>query len=169
MLKNKKETQKTKPKTYCILHNIRSVHNVGSFFRTAEASGVDKIYFTGYTPCPKDRFGKKRQDVSKVALGAEEIVSWEDGIEIKELIYKLKKDGVIIVAVEQDEKSISYKEIKKLSHKNTAFIFGNETDGIEKSILDMCDYILEIPMSGKKESINVSVAGGVILFERRDY
>jgi len=156
-------------RTYCILHNIRSVHNVGSFFRTAEAAGIDKIYFTGYTPSPNDRFGKKRTDVSKVALGAEDLVLWEEGTSIKELISKLKKEGFTVVAVEQDEKSISYKDINKLSHKDVAFIFGNETDGIEKEILDICDSILEIPMSGKKESINVSVAGGVILFTRRDY
>ena len=143
-----------------LLHNIRSAHNVGSIFRTAEATGVSKIYLSGYTPAPMDRFGRMRKDITKVSLGAEKDVEWETVGDIRELIKNFKK--VKIVAVEQDKRSISYKDIKL--DNNILLIFGNEVDGIEKEILDLCDQIIEIPMRGKKESLNVSVAAGIILY-----
>jgi len=143
-----------------LLHNIRSAHNVGSIFRTAEATGVSKIYLSGYTPAPMDRFGRMRKDITKVSLGAEKDVEWETVGDIRELIKNFKK--VKIVAVEQDKRSISYKDIKL--DNNILLIFGNEVDGIEKEILDLCDQIIEIPMHGKKESLNVSVATGIILY-----
>src|SRR3989344_8763013 len=143
-----------------LLHNIRSAHNVGSIFRTAEATGVSKIYLSGYTPAPMDRFGRMRKDITKVSLGAEKDVEWETVGDIRELIKNFKK--VKIVAVEQDKRSISYKDIKL--DNNILLIFGNEVDGIEKEILDLCDQIIEIPMHGKKESLNVSVATGLILY-----
>ena len=154
--------------THIILHNIRSVHNVGSFFRTADASGVDKIFLTGHTPTPLDRFGNVRSDVAKVALGAEKKVSWEYRKDIFSLITELKDKKLIIASVEQDKKSIDYLKIKEYKNKNLAIIFGNEVDGLEKEILGLSDVIFEIPMSGEKESINVSVVGGIILFGRRD-
>lgn len=150
-----------------ILENIRSVVNVGAIFRTADAVGISKIYLTGYTPTPLDRFGRVRNDISKSALGAEKMVSWEYFKEAESLIEKLKKDGFEIVAIEQSENSIDYKKFKiKI---NTAFIFGNEVGGVSKSILKKCDKILEIPMKGKKESLNVSVTVGVVLFGVLDY
>lgn len=145
-----------------ILHNIRSVENVGAIFRTADAVGIDKIYLTGYTPTPLDRFGRKRGDLAKSALGAEEFVKWEQKKTIFPLIAKLKKDGFQIVGIEQDEKSIDYKKVK-LNNKN-AFIVGAEVTGIPKNVLQKCAIIAEIPMRGKKESLNVSVALGVALF-----
>lgn len=148
--------------TAVILHNVRSVHNVGSIFRTCDAAGVSKIYLCGYTPQPLDRFGRKRSDVAKVALGAEETVIWEYVENTSKLIQALKKDGYTIVAIEQNERSIDYKKFKV--GEKTAFILGNEPDGIEKDILDTCDAIVEIPMKGKKESLNVSVAAGIALF-----
>lgn len=150
-------------KIFVILHDIRSVHNVGSAFRTSDAAGVDKIYLTGYSPLPIDRFGRKRDDIAKVALGAEESVPWEH-IEIEELIIKLKEDGVQVVGVEQSSESINYKELEEKDQ--TAFIFGNEVDGISKEILEKCNEVIEIPMKGKKESLNVSVTVGVVLFSR---
>src|SRR3989344_5136623 len=134
-----------------ILHNIRSVHNVGAIFRTAEAVGVEKIYLTGYTPTPVDRFGRKRSDFHKSALGAEEMVLWEVG-EIGKVIHDLRFTihDMEIVALEQNQKSIDYKTYK--SNKNFALILGNETKGVEKEILDKCDKIIEIPMKGEKES-----------------
>jgi len=155
MKKNKKET-------YLILHNIRSTHNVGSIFRTADAAGISKIYLTGYTPTPVDRFGRKRSDIAKTSLGAEENVSWEHKKGVGDLIKNFKKQGVYIVAVEQSEKSVDYKKVK--ISKNTAIIFGNEVKGISKAILDKCDVIAEIPMRGEKESLNVSVSVGVAIF-----
>jgi len=151
-----------KKENVLILQDIRSTQNVGAIFRTAESVGINKIYLTGYTPAPVDRFGKKRKDVAKSALGAEELVSWESKKSLISLIRKLKKEGYLIVAIEQDEKSIDYKKVK-LSQKN-AFILGTEVTGIPKNILKECDVIAEIPMKGKKESLNVSVATGVALF-----
>jgi tRNA G18 (ribose-2'-O)-methylase SpoU len=145
-----------------ILHDIRSTENVGAIFRTADAVGVNKIYLTGYTPAPLDRFGIKRKDIAKSALGAEEFVKWESRKSLPTLIRKLKREGYLIIGIEQAENSVDYKKIK-LKEKN-AFIVGTEVSGIPKSILKRCDLIAEIPMRGKKESLNVSVALGVALF-----
>ena len=149
-------------KNILIIHNIRSVVNVGAMFRTADAVGIDKIYLTGYTPTPLDRFGRKRRDLVKSALGAEEFVPWEHKKNISILITKLKKEGFYIFGLEQDEKSVDYRKIK-LKNKN-AFIMGTEVSGISKNVLEKCDVIAEIPMKGKKESLNVSVACGILLF-----
>jgi 23S rRNA (guanosine2251-2'-O)-methyltransferase len=162
---------------FLILHDIRSVHNVGAIFRTADAVGIDKIYLTGYTPAPIDRFGKKRKDLAKSALGAEEFVPWEIKKSLPAFIRRLRWESFQIIALEQDKKSIDYRRIK-LSNKN-AFIVGTEVTGIPKSILNKCDLIAEIPMRGKlvrnrlpndggKESLNVSVATGIFLFRILD-
>jgi len=145
-----------------ILHNIRSVENVGAMFRTADATSVNKIYLTGYTPCPLDRFGRKRRDLAKSALGAEEFVSWEYKKNILPVIGKLKKEGFLIIGLEQDKKSVDYKKIKL--RKKNALVVGTEVSGISRNILNRCDIIAEIPMRGGKESLNVSVALGVLLF-----
>ena len=144
-----------------ILHDIRSVHNVGSIFRTADAGGVKKIYLTGYTPAPVDRFGRARKDFTKVSLGAERTVEWE-AVALKPLLVKLKKSGVQVVAVEQDKHSVDYRGFRP--QKSVALILGNETEGIARTILKRCDAIVEIPMHGVKESLNVSVAAGIVLF-----
>lgn len=145
-----------------ILYNIRSVENVGAMFRTADAAGVDKIYLCGITPAPLDRFGRKRKDLAKSALGAEEFVPWEQVKNISTLLLKLKKQGFQIIGAEQDEKSVDYRKVKMKS-KN-ALVMGAEVEGIPKNILKKCDVVAEIPMRGKKESLNVSVALGVVLF-----
>jgi len=141
---------------------VRSVENVGAMFRTADAAGIDKIYLTGYTPAPLDRFGRKRKDLAKSALGAEEFVAWGQVESISKLISKLKREGFKIIAIEQDKNSIDYRKVK-LENQN-AFIVGPEVTGIPKNILKLCDIIAEIPMRGKKESLNVSVALGIALF-----
>jgi 23S rRNA (guanosine2251-2'-O)-methyltransferase len=151
-----------KPKTIVILHNVRSAYNVGSIFRTADAAGVSKIYIVGHTPSPIDRFGRKRTDVAKVALGAEENVPWEHIEKIESLIASLKKKSFEMVSVEQDKKATDFREFKRAS--KTAFIFGNEVIGLGKNILALSDKILEIPMRGQKESLNVSVSAGIVLF-----
>lgn len=160
-----KKSVKTYP-VFLILHNIRSVHNVGSIFRTADAAGVSKIYLTGYTPAPIDRFGRPRKDIAKVALGAEKSIPWEHAPRIGDVLRKLKKKNVCIVAIEQSACSKDYKKFKMKS--TAAFILGNEVDGVEKNILDQCDAVLEIPMRGKKESLNVSVSAGIVLFRALD-
>ncbi len=145
-----------------ILHNIRSVYNVGAIFRTADAAGVTKIYLTGYTPTPLDRFGRERKDVAKAALGAEKFVSWEQHSSLSYAIAQLRDEGYKIVALEQAKNSIDYKSFKP--EKNTALIVGEERYGITQDILDQCDSIIEVPMRGTKESLNVSVATGIALF-----
>jgi len=152
-----------------ILHNIRSVENVGAMFRTADAAGVNKIYLTGYTPTPLDRFGRKRKDLAKSALGAEEFVPWEQKKNISSLLVKLQKEKYFIIAIEQARNSIDYKKVSArggpaYGWKKLAFMVGTEVAGIPENILKKCDVIAEIPMRGKKESLNVSVALGVILF-----
>ncbi|MEK7641970.1 MAG: TrmH family RNA methyltransferase [Patescibacteria group bacterium] len=153
------------PDTRLILDNIRSTHNVGSIFRTADAAGVSKIYCIGTTPAPVDRFGRKRRDVAKVSLGAEDAVAWEHSEDGVKLIKTLKKDGFSIVALEQDRRSVDYRDIS-FSDKNTklAVILGNEMGGVSEELLKRSDMIIEIPMKGKKESLNVSVVTGIILF-----
>lgn len=150
-------------KEVCLwLQDVRSVYNVGSIFRTADGAGADKIYLVGVTPAPVDRFGRTRKDLAKVALGAEKNVKWEVRKSAGALLRELKKSGFKIIAVEQSLKSINYKKVK--ATKKTCFIFGEETKGLPKDILDKADIIVEIGMRGKKESLNVSVAAGIILF-----
>ena len=146
-----------------ILHNIRSVVNVGAMFRISDAVGIKKIYLTGYTPAPLDRFGRIRKDLAKSALGAEKFVSWEQKKNIYPLLVKLKKDGFEIIGIEQTKKSIDYRKIKP--RIKNVFIVGAEVTGIPESILKKCDTIAEIPMRGKKESLNVSVSLGIVLFQ----
>jgi tRNA G18 (ribose-2'-O)-methylase SpoU len=184
-------------KVSLILDNIRSVFNVGSIFRTAETLGIGKIYCIGTTPTPLDRFGRKRKDFAKVSLGAEEIVEWEyigkggatlhesttgeQGIEeAVKMIKKLKKDGCKIISLEQSPKSVDYKSIEMLDissrpprgsvgkNLEVAIILGNEVDGVSSDLLKVSDIIAEIPMLGKKESLNVAVAGAIFLFRLLD-
>lgn len=138
-------------------------------FRTADAAGVNKIYLTGYTPAPLDRFGRKRKDLAKSALGAEEYVKWEQKRSLSALLRSLRRENFYIVAVEQDKNSIDYRKISArggpaFGWKKLAFLVGSEVGGIPQNILKNSDIIAEIPMRGRKESLNVSVALGVALF-----
>ena len=150
------------PNSILILPDIRSAQNVGAIFRTADAVGVNKIYIVGYSPTPLDKYGRKRSDISKASLGAEESVAWEYKETLPPLIKQLKKDGYQIIAIEQSDNSIDYKKVKP--SEKMAFIIGNEVEGLPLPILKMCDVIAEIKMVGKKESLNVSVATGVALY-----
>ncbi len=149
-------------KTVVILDNIRSSHNVGSIFRTADALGIGQVILTGTTPAPIDRFGRQRADIAKVALGGEKSVKWQYEKDILVVIRKLKKEGFQIIAIEQAKNSVDYKKIK-IKNK-TAFVLGEEVKGVALAILKLADTIAEIPMHGQKESLNVSVAFGVALF-----
>lgn len=144
-----------------VLHNIRSLHNVGSIFRTADALGIEKIYLCGITPEPTDRFGKFREQLTKVSLGAEKTVPWEKIRNTSSLIAKLKRDGWRILAVEQAKNSKPYYKLNRLP-KKVVLIMGNEVKGLSPSVLNKSDVVLEIPMKGKKESLNVSVAFGIV-------
>ncbi len=152
-----------------ILPDIRSALNVGSIFRTADAVGISKIYLTGYTPAPIDKFGRVNKEITKTALGAEKTINWEKIDNLSKLLTKLKKESFYLIAVEQDKNSVDYKKATCLPagrnrKSKTAFIFGNEVTGLAKNILKKCDTIAEIPMKGKKESLNIAVSVGVVLF-----
>ncbi len=147
--------------TVVIFHNVRSVHNVGSLFRTADAAGVHKVYLTGYTPAPIDRFGREVVALHKTALGAEKTVPWEK-VEIKDVLDSLKDEGYAIVGVEQTPESKTYTSFSPSG--KTAFVFGSEVEGLSREVLGMCDTVIDIPMHGEKESLNVSVTAGIILF-----
>ncbi|MSR71553.1 MAG: TrmH family RNA methyltransferase [Candidatus Taylorbacteria bacterium] len=155
-----------KKDAYVLLHDIRSVFNVGAIFRTADALGITKIYLSGFSPTPLDRFGNERKDFVKVSLGAEKTVAWEFIKEPFILIDELKKKGTQIVSVEQASNSIDYKKVEiKIP---VLFIFGREVEGIEQKLLEKSDIVAEITMSGKKESLNVAVAAGIVLFRLLD-
>lgn len=151
-----------KQENILIINDIRSVTNVGAMFRTADAAGINKIYLTGFSPTPLDRFGNIRKDMVKSALGAENFIAWEYKKNILPLLKKFKEEKYLIIGIEQDKKSVDYKKVK-IKEKNV-FIVGAEVTGIPKNILQKCDVIAEIPMKGKKESLNVSVACGIALF-----
>lgn len=144
-----------------VLLDIRSAENVGSLFRTADAFGVEKIYLVGYTPGPLDRFNRLRKDVAKAALGAEGVVPWERVATLAALKRRFKKEGRSLVALEQDELSLSLRAYRHPA--KMALVLGNEVTGVPKAVLKQCDAILEIPMKGIKESLNVAVAGGIAL------
>jgi 23S rRNA (guanosine2251-2'-O)-methyltransferase len=148
-----------------VLDNIRSLHNVASVFRTCDAVGAKKLYLCGITPTPLDRLGRVRPPFSKVALGAEENVEWERRASAWRVIDNLKNDGYAIYAVEQDERSVPYYSVK--AKKKSALVLGHEVRGLPESVLSRADKILEIPMAGIKESLNISVAFGIVAYSLR--
>lgn len=142
---------------FVIAHNIRSLHNVGAIFRSADAFGVEKIFLTGYTGTPP------RKEIAKVALGSEHHLPWEHIEDPRALIQRLQKDGVEIVALENGVDAVSIGKHDIRSDK-AALLLGNEVDGVEKDLLALVDKTVEIPMPGRKQSLNVSVATGVALY-----
>jgi 23S rRNA (guanosine2251-2'-O)-methyltransferase len=152
-------------RNYVILHNIRSAYNVGSAFRTADGAGVSKIFLTGYTPSPMDRFGREQKEILKTSLGATKTVPYETVSDIHEVLARLGAEGIDVIAVEQSPRAIQYKNFVRT--KDTAFVFGNEVTGIEVDVLDAISHHIDIPMHGIKESLNVSVCVGIILFNVR--
>ncbi len=152
---------KSAPKICIVLEDIRSIHNAGSIFRTADCLGIQEILLVGTTPAPLDRFGRPLKDFANVSLGAEQSVSWRYFKTINQALAFLKKHGLRIIAVEQAEHSTDYKKIEIFGP--TAFIFGNEVSGISQKALAQCDAVAEIAMRGAKESLNVSVAVGIAL------
>ena len=135
---------------------------MGSIFRTADAAGVSKIILSGYTPTPLDRFGRERKDFIKVSLGAEKSVPWTYVKQLAPALAQLKSEGYTLTALEQHKNSVSLFDYKPAN--NIALIVGNEVRGVSPALLKKADVILEIPMRGKKESLNVSVATGIALF-----
>jgi tRNA G18 (ribose-2'-O)-methylase SpoU len=151
---------------FVILDNIRSAHNVGSIFRTSDGAGVSKIFLVGVTPCPVDRFGRLQPEIAKTSLGAADIVPWEQvsNDDAVLLVRRLRGEGVTVVAVEQTADAIALDQFQV--PKNVAYILGNEVDGVSDALIKESDTVVEIPMAGKKESLNVSVAAGIVLFKK---
>lgn len=147
-----------------VLDNLRSVYNVGSIFRTANAVGIDKIILCGTTPTPLDKKGLKRKDFAKVALGAEDTIAWEYKGETVETLKNLRQEDYYIIAFEQEGRAVDYKEVTIKKRENIAFVIGHEVDGITQDVLEECDVIAEIPMLGTKESLNVTIAFGVAAY-----
>jgi len=151
-----------------VVDNIRSLHNVGSLLRTADGAGVSRVYLCGMTPTPVDRFGRVRQAVSKVSLGAEEYVHWEYRERVVDMIAELKAQGIEVVALEQSDDSVLYNHYNPTSQVGLALVVGNEVSGVGEEVLALVDSVVEIPMQGKKKSLNVAVAGAVALFSLRE-
>lgn len=145
-----------------ILDNLRSVENVGSIFRTAESFGVSKIILIGITPAPLDRFGRERGDFLKVSLGAEKLVNYEICKFLDTKLRSLKKEGYQVIALEQIPKAKRLRDFEPMA--KFVLIVGNEVGGVSAEALGLADAVVEIPMMGRKESLNVSVASGVALY-----
>lgn len=148
---------KRKRIVYLIAHHIRSLYNVGSLFRTGDGAGVNKLVLSGYTGYPP------REKISKVALGAEKTLPWEKVKEIGPYLNKIKKQGFQIVALETGKKGVNFQKFKPKFP--LALIIGNEKRGLNPAVLRKANKRIYIPMRGKKESLNVSMAAGIALYE----
>lgn len=142
-----------------VLDNIRSMHNVGSVFRTADAFLIEAIFLCGYTPQPPHR------DINKTALGATETVDWMSFSTTAEAVQDLKSKGYKVYAIEQTEGSISLEKFTAGKNEKIAVVFGNEVEGVNDEVLHLVDGSIEIPQSGMKHSLNISVAAGIVLWE----
>ena len=142
-----------------ILDNIRSIHNVGSIFRTSDSFLIEKIIISGYTATPEN------DRMKKTALGSSDSVDWEYSDDIIETIKKLQKKDVKIISIEQADESLKIEKFNPVSGTKYAFIFGNEVDGVSDDIINVSDEVIEIPQVGTKHSLNVSVAAGIVLWD----
>ncbi len=144
-----------KRKIRLLAFNVRSLWNVGSFFRTADACGVERIYLCGYTGTPP------RKEITKTAIGAEDFVKWEQLVDPLPVLEKLKKQGWSIVALEITKNAVDI--VDYVPSNKVCLVVGHELEGVPEKILDLCDSVVMIPMLGKKESLNVAVAAGIAL------
>jgi tRNA G18 (ribose-2'-O)-methylase SpoU len=142
-----------------ILDNIRSLNNIGTFFRTADAFNVEQIILCGITACPPHR------EIQKTALGATESVEWSYVENILDVVNNLKKQGIKICSIEQAENTLFLQDMKVNPNEKYAIIMGNEVDGVQQEVINNSDYVIEIPQFGTKHSLNVSVCAGVVLWD----
>jgi tRNA G18 (ribose-2'-O)-methylase SpoU len=142
-----------------ILDNVRSLHNVGSAFRTADAFRIEKIFLTGITGTPPHR------EIQKTALGATESVVWEYAESTAAVVSRLRQEGYTIVAVEQTDTSTPLQEFRAVSGEHYALVFGNEIHGVSDDVIELADIALEIPQTGTKHSLNISVCVGIVAWE----
>ena len=151
--------QSKKTPLVIVLDHVRSMNNVGSIFRTADAFRVEAVYLCGLTASPP------HPEIHKTALGAEETVEWYYFMDTLEAIRKLKQNEYILFAIEQTEGSIFLDDVSIESSKRYALILGHEVKGIQQSVLDKCDYCVEIPQYGTKHSLNVAVSAGIVIWD----
>ena len=151
--------QAAKTQVIAVLDNIRSMHNVGSVFRTADAFLIEAIFLCGYTPQPPHR------DINKTALGAAETVDWMFFSTAAEAVRELKTQGYKVYAIEQTEGSVSLEKFTSEMNEKIAVVFGNEVEGVSDDVLQLANGSIEIPQSGMKHSLNISVAAGIVLWE----
>jgi len=151
--------EQTKTPLVVVLDNVRSLHNVGSIFRTSDAFLVEAVYLCGITSTPP------HAEIHKTALGAENTVAWKHFEDTHEALAALQAQGYIVYAIEQAEGSTKLPNLKLDATKKYAVILGNEVKGVQQSVVDACDGCIEIPQFGTKHSMNVSVTGGIIIWE----
>ena len=152
-----KEAEKTP--IIIVLDNIRSLNNIGSVFRTADSFRIEKIYLCGITAQPPHR------DIHKTALGSTETVEWEHVEDTKALIQRLKSNGVEPFAIEQAEDSLDLMHFEPNKNSKIAIVMGNEVDGVQQEVIEICDGVIEIPQIGTKHSLNISVCTGVVIWD----
>jgi tRNA G18 (ribose-2'-O)-methylase SpoU len=157
---NKEEFKKSeKLPLIIILDNVRSLHNVGSVFRSSDAFRVESIYLCGITATPP------QAEIHKTALGAEDTVDWKYYEKTQDAVIELKEEGVEVLAIEQVEGSIMLQNFVPQPNKKYAIVFGNEVKGVQQEVVDMCDNCIEIPQFGTKHSLNVSVTAGILIWD----
>ncbi|WP_130735285.1 RNA methyltransferase [Flavobacterium sp. J27] len=142
-----------------VLDDIRSLHNIGSVFRTADAFLVEKIYLCGITAVPPNK------EIHKTALGATETVVWEYAKDVLDVLAKLKEDKVVIYSIEQTENSIMLNDFKVDTTTKYALVFGNEVKGVAQEAINLSDGVIEIPQLGTKHSLNISVSAGIVVWD----
>jgi len=142
-----------------ILDDIRSLHNIGSVFRTADAFLIEKIYLCGITATPPNK------EINKTALGATETVAWEHNESVLEVITKLKAQNTSVFAIEQVENAVFLQDFKVGENQKYALVFGNEVYGVSQQAIELCDGSIEIPQLGTKHSLNISVSAGIVVWD----
>ena len=142
-----------------VLDEVRSMHNVGSVFRTSDGFLIESIYLCGLTPQPPHR------DIQKTALGATETVAWKHVTSTQQAIDELKQKGFTVIAIEQVHNSIPLHQFKIDKSKKYAIVFGHEVNGVQEEIINQCDFSIEIPQLGSKHSLNISVSAGMVIWE----
>ncbi len=152
------KAQKKFPLTV-VLDEIRSLSNVGSFFRTSDAFNVEKIYLCGITAQPPHR------EIQKTALGATESIEWEHVESTLDLVKKLKEEGKIVCSIEQTEETTLLHQVGNIPDEHIVLVFGNEVNGVNQDVVDISDYVIEVPQFGIKHSLNVGVCAGIVLWE----
>ncbi|WP_445721547.1 RNA methyltransferase [Flavobacterium sp.] len=152
-----KEAEKTP--IIIVLDDIRSLHNIGSVFRTSDAFLIEKIYLCGITAIPPNK------EIHKTALGATETVTWEYAEDVLDVIAKLKEEKTKVYAIEQTEKAIMLNDFAVTTNEKYALIFGNEVKGVSQKAINLSDGVIEIPQLGSKHSLNISVSAGIVIWD----